>query len=80
MTTVEELLCRGGPHRAGLTSVGLWCPLSLPFEYVAHGGGWVVLQHALKLFTGALALSPPRRCRPRSAVAYALPGATWHEL
>ena len=46
MTTQEDL-----PHRAELASVGLWCPLSLPLECVACGGGWVVLRHDLKLST-----------------------------
>ena len=34
----------------------------------------------LRLSTGALALEPPRRCRPGSAVACAMPEASRHEL
>ena len=50
-----------------LTSVGLWCPLSPPLSVLLMeaAGLWSVLIWSCPL--GALALEPPRRCRPRSA-------------
>ena len=52
MTTVGMLLCRGQPHRAELASAGLRCLVSLTPDCVAQRGGFVVLQHDLKLATG----------------------------
>lgn len=53
----------------------------VPAKCVSYGGVWVVkLWHGLKLLLGALALGPPRRCRPRSSATYILLWTTWHEL
>ena len=38
LTTVEDQLCRGPAHREGLTSLGLWCLLSVLLVEVAGGG------------------------------------------
>ena len=44
---------QGLNHTAGLTSVELWCPLSLSLECFTCGGVLVaVLCHGLKLSTG----------------------------
>ena len=50
-TTVEELLCRNQPHRAGLASGGLWCSPSPSLECVTRGSIRVVIQCGLKLST-----------------------------
>ena len=77
LTSVEDQLCRATPHVAGVTSLELWCPLSLPIEYVACSGVFNIVQSSP---LSVLALGPPRRCRPRSAAACVLHGATKHEL
>ena len=52
MTIVVDLLCKAQPHGAVFGSAGLWCVLSLPLQCVTYEGGWALLQHGLKLFTG----------------------------
>ena len=53
LTTVEDQLYRSPSHRAVVTSVGLWCPLSPSLVDVTCGGGWLVtLPHGLNLSTG----------------------------
>ena len=73
VTTMEDQqLFRASLHRAEFSSAKLWCLLSLPFECVTCGGGWVlVLQYGLKL-----ALGPLRRYRSRSTITCVLPRAT----
>lgn len=51
MTTVDELLCVGWPHRMGVTIAGLWCLLSPPFVYVICGANWVLLWCGVKPIT-----------------------------
>ena len=53
--TVEKLLCMGPTQGAGLTSVGLWCPISPPRECAVRDGGWVAFPTGLKLSTGRAA-------------------------
>lgn len=51
----------------------------MPFGYVVHGGGWVVYWCGLKLatrFVDSEASWEGLWCRPSTAVACALPGAT----
>ena len=41
-TTMDDQLCRGPFYRKGLSSAGLWCPLSLPLECVTgEVMGWL---------------------------------------
>ena len=75
--TMEDKLCRGPPLRTGLNSVGLSCPLSLTLKCVACEGGWVVLQHGLKLSTGC---TGSEVSVTSSVGTHVSPGATWHEL
>lgn len=63
VTTVEELLCRSRPYRAGLTSVELCCSLSSPLECITHGDGWVASRCCLKLSNNAPTLEPPKSCK-----------------
>ena len=49
LATVEELLCKSQPHRAGLASLGIWCPPCPSLEWVTHGGDEVVIHCDLKL-------------------------------
>ena len=64
MTTVENQLCQGPPHRTGLISAGLCFPLSVPLSVT-------LVQVALGL---------PRKCTPMSAITCVLPGATQYVL
>ena len=63
------------PHGGELTSVGFRCLPSLPLEWVAYGGCWLLIYSL-----GVLSPRPPGRCRPRSAASCALARATQHEL
>ena len=55
--------------------------MSLPFECVASGGGWVVEhQDSLKLSTGVAGCGPSWECSPRSASTCVLSGANRHEV
>ena len=80
VTTAEGLLCRDQPHGTRLISMGLWylliCPLSLSIVEVV---GWCISTVWICPL-GALALRPPRKCRPRSAATCALPRDMLHEL
>ena len=58
--TVEDQLCRGLPHRTGLTSLEDWCLLSLPLEYGAvEVVGWC-FNVVWSCLLCALVLEPPK--------------------
>lgn len=63
-TKMENQMCRGPPHKAGLTLMERWYLLRLPHVCVAVDE------------VDALALEHPGKCKPRSATACDFPRST----
>lgn len=85
VTTVEKLLSRGWPNRAGLSLVRLWCLPTLSSECVITGCGQVVLRFFPKQppsilpkgLLGDIPLQAKFSCSPFLAQSHLAWATTW---